>query len=641
MRHVRAAILAVVAMLVLALPALAQWPTTCVDLNDIVEAHLGNHGNVGIYQRVFGADAEAGCRSDHREDVRGTFGWALDDRATSVEVVSSWRKFSEFTHRDTGEPGYGTFHGSPEGIFVEVQFNEGEGELFVFIKPGPDAEITKRASDGRVPVQYRFDDAPHSDELWYATGREDGAYIGGPPAAEFARRLLSASKLEFRATSDDGSTHSATWSFGGGDYPAHPIRKVLEKSPYTVPNVQLEAWPTTCVQLNDVVEAHLGNHGNVGIYQAVFGDSAEQGCQNDHRADVRDVFAWAFDGATTSTVGTPLSVDALVEQNRAAVRYVRTSAGCGSAFVVTADGYIVTNSHVLDGERQALVGTRDGGEGYAPVVADDPERDLALLKLPGRGSHPFVAFGRSADLRVGEDIVILGYPLCVETLTATRGILSARYTGWLQTDAAVNPGNSGGPAFNLSGGVIGVATLKLGGGVVPRVEDTNFLIDGDSVRQIVDDWITRHRAGALAPPPKPTPTPTPTPTPNPLPQPSTLIESVGIARDSDCTSGADKGPQWLGSLPGDPLPDRYCVVYSVSRWPTGWTTSTRWSWPSGKVDGTRSSVWCESSSSGWCSGGYMKISWNNPNRVSRWSGSLAITLYVNGDYVRTDYFTVA
>ncbi len=629
MRHVRAIVLAIVAVLVLALPALAQWPTTCVELNDIVEAHLGNHGNAGIYQRVFGADAEAGCRRDHREDVRGTFGWAGDVSSPSLEAASSW-EFYEYTDDVTGAPGYVAVNRSPEGIWVEFK----KGELYVWVRPGPGVQITKRASDGRVPVQYRFDDTPHRDALWYASP-DNYATIGGPPAAEFARRLLTASELEFRATSADGSTHRATWSFGGADYAAHPVRKVLAKSPYPVPNVQIEGWPTTCVQLNDIVEAHLGNHGNVGIYQAVFGDAAEQGCQSDHRADVRGVFAWAFDGATTSAVGPPLSVDELVERARPAVRYVLTSVGCGSAFVVTEDGYVVTNSHVLGGERQAYLGTHDGREDYAPVVADDPERDLALLKLPGAGPHPSLDFGRSVDLREGEALVILGYPRCRKKFTVTLGILSARYAGLLQTDAAANPGNSGGPVFNLSGGVIGV----LVGGIV-RDENANFLIDGDSARQIVDDWITRHRAGALAPPPKPTPTPTPTPTPNPLPQPSTLIESVGIARDSDCTSAADKGPQWLGSLPGDPLPERYCVVYSVSRWPTGWTTSTRWSWPGGFEERTDSRVWC-SSAGGECRGGYMKIDWHNPNRYSRRSGTVAVTLYVNGDYVRTDYFTVA
>ena len=126
----------------------SQWPTTCIDLNDIVETHLGNHGNVGIYQRTFGDQAEAACQNDHRNDVRGVFAWAFDDAAQSTQ--------------------------------------------------------------SELP------------EL---------------------------------------------------------------------------AWPTDCVELNDIVDIHLGNDHNVSIYQRVFGVQAESACRNDHREDVRGVFAWAFGGS--------------------------------------------------------------------------------------------------------------------------------------------------------------------------------------------------------------------------------------------------------------------------------------------------------------------------------------------------------
>ncbi len=352
-RFVLAGLLAVAAAFALAVPALAQWPTTCVELNDIVEAHLGNHGNAGIYQRAFGAQAEAACQNDHRQDVRSVFAWAFDGAAPAV--------------------------------------------------------------------------------------------VG--------------------------------------------------------PNPQVQVWPTTCVELNDIVETHLGNHGNVGIYQRAFGAGAETGCRNDHRNDVRGVFAWAFDAATATAVGPRLSVAELVARTQAAVRYVRTADdGCGSAFVLTADGYAVTNSHVLGGARQVVVGTHDGREEQAAVVANDADADLALLKLPGGGPYPFLAFGRAADLRLGEDLVILGYPLCLQTITVTRGVLSARHPGWLQTDATANPGNSGGPGLDPRGGVIGVATAKLGGGAVEGVESANFLIDGDAARRTLDDWITRHRAGSFPEP---------------------------------------------------------------------------------------------------------------------------------------------
>ena len=142
----------------------SQWPTTCIDLNDVVETHLGNLGNVGIYQRTFGDQAEAACQNDHREDVRGVFAWAFDDASQSI--------------------------------------------------------------------------------------RSD------------------------------------------------------------LPDL---AWPRTCVELNDIVEGHVGNFGNVGIYQRVFSDQAEPACRNDHREDVRGVFAWAFAGSapTEAPAATPVPLSRL------------------------------------------------------------------------------------------------------------------------------------------------------------------------------------------------------------------------------------------------------------------------------------------------------------------------------------------
>ena len=156
MRFVRLLIVALAATLAFASPVLAQWPTACVTLNDIVEAHLGNHGNVGIYQRTFDAGAEAACQTDHRDDVRAVFAWAFDEGSAGP------------------------------------------------IAPTP--------------------------------------------------------------------------------------------------------WPSTCVALNDIVEAHLGNTGNVQIYQRTFGPgpTAESACQRDHRADVRNLFAWAFEGhPSDASQGTP------------------------------------------------------------------------------------------------------------------------------------------------------------------------------------------------------------------------------------------------------------------------------------------------------------------------------------------------
>ncbi len=169
-RHYRifvALVLATTAVASTATSAAAQWPTGCVELNDIVEQHLGNVGNVGIYQRIHGDQAEAACRADHRADVQSTFAWAFE---TSVAVTAA----SAATAASTTSP------------------------------------------------------------------------------------------------------------FAGG-------------------------WPTTCVYLNDVVEAHLGNDHNVGIYTRAFGDQAEKRCQQDHAEDVRQTFAWVglCEAATVARAARP------------------------------------------------------------------------------------------------------------------------------------------------------------------------------------------------------------------------------------------------------------------------------------------------------------------------------------------------
>ncbi|MDE2898703.1 MAG: hypothetical protein OXO54_10310 [Chloroflexota bacterium] len=299
-RRVRIAlsmVVAAVAAFGLATPALAQWPTTCVDLNDIVEAHLGNEGNVGIYQRVFGPGAEEACRRDHRDDVQRTFGWAFWEVQSEGQNDAGWIYY-EYEEIDIGISGFAAGYTSDVEIIIDfrtdLKYPERSG-LHAWIEFGPSTNIPVRDSDRRVGVQYRFDDGPYGDALWRRSSSRQSVYAWRAQAAEFVRRLLSAASLDFRVLDAGRSVYAETWVFDGSDHHAHPIRKVLAKSPYSAPGVKLKAWPVTCVQLNDVVEEHLGNQLNVGIYQRVFGDSAEEGCQTDHLDDVRSVFAWSFD----------------------------------------------------------------------------------------------------------------------------------------------------------------------------------------------------------------------------------------------------------------------------------------------------------------------------------------------------------
>jgi serine protease Do len=138
--------------------------------------------------------------------------------------------------------------------------------------------------------------------------------------------------------------------------------------------------------------------------------------------------------------------------------------GQGSGFVVDASGYIVTNNHVVDNATKILVTMHDGRKLDATLVGHDPKTDLALIKVNATGL-PHVAFGNSDAARVGDWVLAIGNPFGLGG-TATAGIISARgrdiqsgpYDDYLQIDAPINFGNSGGPVFNIAGEVVGVNT---------------------------------------------------------------------------------------------------------------------------------------------------------------------------------------
>ncbi|SEN15304.1 serine protease Do [Paracoccus alcaliphilus] len=139
----------------------------------------------------------------------------------------------------------------------------------------------------------------------------------------------------------------------------------------------------------------------------------------------------------------------------------------GSGFVISADGFIVTNNHVIDGADEIEIEFYSGKRLPATVVGRDPNTDVALLKVEGDEALPFLEFGDSDAARVGDWVLALGNPLG-QGFSASSGIISARnrelsgtYDDYLQTDAAINRGNSGGPLFNLEGEVIGVNTAIL------------------------------------------------------------------------------------------------------------------------------------------------------------------------------------
>ncbi|WP_390625195.1 DegQ family serine endoprotease [Falsirhodobacter algicola] len=145
----------------------------------------------------------------------------------------------------------------------------------------------------------------------------------------------------------------------------------------------------------------------------------------------------------------------------------RRAEALGSGFVISEDGYIVTNNHVIENADDISIELFSGKTLKAKLVGTDPNTDIALLKVDSDEPLPFVPFGDSNAMRVGDWVVAMGNPLG-QGFSVSSGIVSARnralsgtYDDYIQTDAAINRGNSGGPLFNMSGQVIGVNTAIL------------------------------------------------------------------------------------------------------------------------------------------------------------------------------------
>lgn len=178
---------------------------------------------------------------------------------------------------------------------------------------------------------------------------------------------------------------------------------------------------------------------------------------------------------------------------------VSQTASSGSGFIISADGYVVSNYHVIQGANTLTVITSDGIEHDAKVVGYDATNDLSVLKIEGN-DFDYAHIGSSDELVVGAQVVAIGNPLGELTSTLTVGYVSAKdrlvntdgtSMNMLQTDAAINSGNSGGPLFNMRGEVIGITTAKYSGTSTSgaSIEGIGFAIPMDDVKDLVEDLI--------------------------------------------------------------------------------------------------------------------------------------------------------
>lgn len=170
----------------------------------------------------------------------------------------------------------------------------------------------------------------------------------------------------------------------------------------------------------------------------------------------------------------------------------REQRSLGSGFIFSADGYIVTNNHVIEGADSIKVNLQAGRNGErsydAEVIGTDRETDLALLKIKAERPLPYLVFGNSDALKVGQWVMAIGNPFGLDH-TVTSGIVSAKgrtigagpYDNFIQTDASINPGNSGGPLLNLDGQVIGINTA-----IVASGQGIGFAIPSRLARQVIE-----------------------------------------------------------------------------------------------------------------------------------------------------------
>ena len=255
----------------------------------------------------------------------------------------------------------------------------------------------------------------------------------------------------------------------------------------------------TAIALALVLLAGLGGFGGAKLAGAGSGETAVLQ-QSDRRAV--DVSVKTVDGKTVmtpaevyaSTVNSTVSINCS-SQSTNIFGQTTQSASSGSGFIISQDGYIVTNYHVISGASSVKVTLYNGDTYDATVIGGDSDYDVAVLKINATGLTP-VTLGNSADVNVGDSVLAIGNPLGELTFSMSGGYVSSCNRAinvdgtpfnMIQVDCSINPGNSGGPLMNLYGEVVGIVSAKYSTYSSTTVEGLGFAIPIDDVQAIITD----------------------------------------------------------------------------------------------------------------------------------------------------------
>ncbi len=343
------------------------------------------------------------------------------------------------------------------------QVPEGDGQM-----PKAEGDVQAARAEVRNNAQSAAQASPYAQGQGYYRQNSEYSYI--PPRPTYTNPYFS---QNMQGAPQASYTFSNDASFGA----EAPQKKKKEKKKNGALGVI--AIILACV----ILAGGSGIGGALLANRFIIGDNQSQGTQNtsqgsnpsnDNKApvNINKVESSVTEGTTMTDVISSVHdtvveiVTENIQESQFYGKYV--TSGAGSGVIISADGYIITNNHVIEGANSIFVRTTDGTEYKATMVGTDAEADIGVIKIEATELHA-ATLGNSDDLKLGEEVIAIGNPLGSLGGTVTNGIISAlnreitidgNKMMLLQTNAAVNPGNSGGGLFNMQGHLIGIVNAK-------------------------------------------------------------------------------------------------------------------------------------------------------------------------------------